>query len=78
MALFGLVYRDSLFPRTAYARAIEAMRAALHDRMACRLTVELLALGFVDSWDSRSGRAVIQGYLWGGGLGRHGSSGVER
>jgi transposase InsO family protein len=44
MALLGLVYRDSLFPRAAYARAFEAMRAALPDRMACRLTVELLAL----------------------------------
>ncbi|MGA0828288.1 MAG: IS21 family transposase [Gemmobacter sp.] len=44
MALLGLVYRDCLFPRAAYARAFEAMRAALPDRMACRLTVELLAL----------------------------------
>jgi hypothetical protein len=44
MALLGLVYRDSLFPRPAYARAFEAMRTALPDRMACRLTVELLAL----------------------------------
>ena len=44
MALLGLIYRDSLFPRPAYARAFEAMRAALPDRMACRLTLELLAL----------------------------------
>jgi transposase InsO family protein len=44
MALLGLVYRDSLFPRPAYARAFEAVRAALPDRMACRLAVELLAL----------------------------------
>jgi transposase InsO family protein len=44
MALLGLVYRDSLFPRPAFARAFEAMRAALPDRMACRLAVELLAL----------------------------------
>jgi hypothetical protein len=44
MALLGLVYRDSLFPRAAYTRAFEAMRAALPDRMACRITVELLAL----------------------------------
>ncbi len=29
MALLGLVYRDSLFPRAAYTRAFEAMRAAL-------------------------------------------------
>lgn len=44
MALLGLVYRDSLFPRAAYARAFEAMRTVLPDRMACRLAVELLAL----------------------------------
>ena len=44
MALLGLVYRDSLFPRAAYARAFEVMRTALPDRMACRLAVELLAL----------------------------------
>jgi transposase InsO family protein len=44
MALLGLVYRDRLFPRAAYARAFGALRAALPDRMACRITVELLAL----------------------------------
>jgi hypothetical protein len=44
MALLGLVYRDSLFPRAAYARAFEALRAALPDRLACRITVDLLAL----------------------------------
>lgn len=44
MALPGLIYRDSLFPRPAYARAFEALRAALPDRLACRITVELLAL----------------------------------
>ena len=44
MALLGLVCRDSLFPRPAYARAFEALRAALPDRLACRITVELLSL----------------------------------
>lgn len=44
MALLGLVYRDSLFPRAAYVSAFEALRAALPDRLACRITVELLAL----------------------------------
>ncbi|GGC72231.1 hypothetical protein GCM10011504_57270 [Siccirubricoccus deserti] len=44
MALLGLIYRDSLFPRAAYARAFEALRAAMPDRLACRATVELLAL----------------------------------
>ena len=44
MALMGLVYRDKLFPRQAYSRAFDALVAALPARMACRITVELLAL----------------------------------
>jgi len=44
MALMGLVYRDKLFPRQAYAQAFEAMVAALPVRAACRTMVELLAL----------------------------------
>jgi hypothetical protein len=44
MALMGLVYRDKLFPRQAYRRAFEALIAVLPARIACRITVELLAL----------------------------------
>ncbi len=44
MALLNLVYRDQLFPRPAYARAFEALRAEVGDRRACKVTVELLAL----------------------------------
>ena len=44
MALLGLVYRDRLFPRPAYARAFEAMLARLPARLACRTAVEILAL----------------------------------
>jgi hypothetical protein len=44
MALMGLVYRDKLFPRQAYRRAFEALIDALPARVACRVTVELLAL----------------------------------
>jgi transposase InsO family protein len=44
MALMGLVYRDQLFPRQAYARAFEAMCANLPARTACRTMVDLLAL----------------------------------
>ncbi|WP_262031603.1 IS21 family transposase, partial [Microvirga sp. Mcv34] len=44
MALMGLVYRDQLFPRPAYARAFEAMCAKLPARVACRTMVDLLAL----------------------------------
>jgi transposase InsO family protein len=44
MALMGLVYRDQLFPRPAYAGAFEAMCAKLPARTACRTMVDLLAL----------------------------------
>src|SRR5215212_8368399 len=44
MALLGLVYRDQLFPRPAYARAFEAMIRKLPARVACRTMVDLLAL----------------------------------
>lgn len=44
MALPNLVYRDKLFPRPAYRRAYEALSAALPERQACKIIVELLAL----------------------------------
>ena len=44
MALMGLVYRDALFPRPAYAATFERLCAALPERAACRTMVELLAL----------------------------------
>ena len=44
MALLNLVYRDQLFPRPAYRHAFEALLAAVGDRRACKITVELLAL----------------------------------
>jgi hypothetical protein len=44
MALLGLVYRDSLFPRSAYARTFEAMLVHQPARQACRTMVEILAL----------------------------------
>ena len=44
MALLNLVYRDKLFPRPAYRRAFEALIAHLPEKMACKVTVELLAL----------------------------------
>lgn len=43
-ALANLVYLDQLFPRLAYRRAFEALVAALGDKRACKITVELLAL----------------------------------
>lgn len=43
-ALLNLVYRDKLVPRPAYRRAFEALSAELPEKMACKITVELLAL----------------------------------
>ena len=43
-ALRYLIYRDALFPRTAYARAWQAIDAALAPKPACRLMVGLLDL----------------------------------
>jgi hypothetical protein len=44
MALLNLVYRDQLFPRRAYRRAIEALLAGDGEKRACRTMVGLLAL----------------------------------
>lgn len=44
MALLNLVYRDKLFPHPAYRRAFEALVVQLPEKMACKVTVELLAL----------------------------------
>jgi hypothetical protein len=44
MALLTLVYRDQLFPRRAYARAVAALLAQRSEKHACRTTVGLLAL----------------------------------
>lgn len=44
MALMGLVYRDKLFPRPAYARVFEALIAARPERIACKTIVEILAI----------------------------------
>lgn len=44
MALLHLVYRDKLFPRPEYRRAFETLCAAMPERPACKITVELLAL----------------------------------
>jgi hypothetical protein len=44
MALSNLVYRDQQFPRQAYRKAFEALRAEVGDKRACQVTVELLAM----------------------------------
>jgi hypothetical protein len=40
----GLVYRDQLFPRTAFRNTWDALVAAEPPRIACRIMVGLLAL----------------------------------
>jgi hypothetical protein len=44
MALLGLVYRDSLFPRDAYRRMFEHLLEQQDERTACRTMVDLLAM----------------------------------
>jgi transposase InsO family protein len=58
MALLGLVYRDQLFPRPAYARTFEALLAARSPRIACRTMVDILALAH-----ERACEAALAGHL---------------
>ena len=44
MALLSLVYRDQLFPRTAYRLMFDFLRQELPERAACKLMVALLSL----------------------------------
>lgn len=44
MALMNLVYRDKLFPRTAYARTFDQLLANTPPRTACKIMVGLLSL----------------------------------
>lgn len=44
MALIGLVYRNSLFPRDAYRAMFEHLCETQGERAACRVTVELLSI----------------------------------
>jgi hypothetical protein len=44
MALLNLVYRDQLFPRQAYRDMFEFLREQRGDRLACRVTVDLLRM----------------------------------
>jgi len=44
MALMGLVYREQLFPRRAFADMFAALQERTDTKTACRMTVDLLAL----------------------------------
>lgn len=58
MALPNLVYRDQLFPRPAYRKAFEALRAKVGDKRACKVTVELLALAHDRSCEAELAQAI--------------------
>jgi hypothetical protein len=58
MALPNLVYRDQLFPRQAYRKAFEALRAEVGDRRACKVTVELLALAHDRACEAELAQAI--------------------
>jgi len=57
-ALMNLVYRDQLFPRDAYRRAFEALRAAETPAVACRRTVALLHLAHDQACEAELARAI--------------------
>ena len=44
MALMGLVYRDQLFPRQVFRDMFEVLLEQTSEKVACRMTVDLLAL----------------------------------
>ena len=67
MALPGLVYRDQLFPRDAYRRLYETAMAALPEKLACRLTVDILALAHERGCEADLA-TVITGHLDAGTL----------
>lgn len=58
MALNNLVYRDQLFPRDAYRKAFEALRASDGEKRACKVTVELLALAHERGCEAELAQAI--------------------
>jgi len=51
-AFANLIYRDALFPRTAYRRCWDALVAALPLRRACRIMVDLLWLAHAQACEA--------------------------
>jgi hypothetical protein len=58
MALANLVYRDQLFPRPAYKRAFEALQERGDIRLACKVTVGLLALAHERACEAELAEAI--------------------
>lgn len=60
MALLGLVYRDSLFPRDAYRRTFERLLECSSERTACRTMVELLGIAHDRGCEAELGALLEQ------------------
>jgi transposase InsO family protein len=58
MALLNLVYREQLFPRPAYQRAFEALRAVEGEKGTCRTMVGLLALAHDRACEAELAQAI--------------------
>ena len=58
MALPNLVYRDQLFPRPAFRRAFEILCERQGSRVACKVTVELLALAHERGCEAELAEAI--------------------
>ena len=61
MALLGLVYRDSLFPRDAYRQTFEYLVEHSGERAACRTMVELLSIAHERCCEAELGAMLEQG-----------------
>jgi ArsR family metal-binding transcriptional regulator len=58
MALLNLVYRDQLFPRSAYKRAFDSLLANEGEKIACRTTVGFLALAHYRACEAELADAI--------------------
>jgi hypothetical protein len=74
MALLNLVYRDALFPRSAYRQAWEKLLAAGDPRAACKTMVSLLALAHERGCEAELAAALTEQMQHAGTAGR--TSGV--
>jgi hypothetical protein len=60
VALLGLVYRDSLFPRDAYRQMFEHLLECSGERTACRTMVELLSIAHDRGCEAELGALLEQ------------------
>ena len=67
MALMNLVYRDELFPREAYRRIFEWLCEQHGERVACKMSVELLSLAHERGCEAELA-GLLDSYLQAGAL----------